>query len=303
MTKRKRLASKKSKIKKASKKRTSQSQIAKNKTFSKKSSVDHKKPKLDSKSQSSAYFDERNQNLNKIRELELKLKDLDANERKSRISLNNKEILITEQKKSIKTLETDKANLKVEIIKLNEKFSEYNPDLFIKLENKIKYLEKELANLYADLDTADQEINDYIKERDNYSELNIELNRILSEKEGLLETRNLQFEKLSNDYDHLYAKIALLEKGNIKSKTSSKAKRRTSRTRSLKEVKEYLEIIKKMESRLKAKDDEIDELINRLEIQEIKIEELEDEINANEKARVRLEKAFNRLKSSPPKTA
>ena len=157
-------------------------------------------------------------------------------------------------------------------------------------------LQKEVADLLQDLDTTDDELNEYLKIKDELTIRNEYLEQVLSDNKLLLNTRNKQFETLAHDYEQVYRKIVEQEK-KTKSKKSTKKSSKKTRLDSLNQLQDQLKQIEKLERKLKSKDEEIDELINRLEIQEIKIEELEEEIENEMKSRVRLENAYNKIKS------
>ncbi len=214
----------------------------------------------------------------------------------STVKTENLEYLkkIHDLESQIKLLQEDKEARKNEMEKIKE-------SIIVKTESTTKFqkmiysLQKEVTDLLQDLDTADEEINEYLKVKDELTLRNEYLQKELSDKEQLLIMRNKQFENLAQNYEQIYKKIIDDEKQRKSKKTKKKSSKRTT-IDSLSQLQDQVKQIDKLERKLKSKDEEIDELINRLEIQEIKIEELEEEIENELKSRLRLEKAYNKMK-------
>ena len=212
--------------------------------------------------------------------------DTKTTEMNQKIELLNKRIIEQEQEKTL--LQSENELLKNSLVDATSTFEKNQKIIFS--------MKKEMNDLLQDLDTADVELEEYLTLKSELSVKNENLQRELIDKERLLETRNHQFEKLAQDYEMIYKKLINEEKQAKTKKTSKKTTKRVS-IDSLAQLQEQIKTIEKLEKKLKSKDEEIDELINRLEIQEIKIEELEEEIENELKNRVRLEKAYNKIKS------
>lgn len=212
-------------------------------------------------------------------------------------SSSNSDVLfqkVHDLQKYISDLEKEKALIRSEQEDTNRTLI----DVKISLEKSQKIidsLKKEVNDLLQDLDTSENELEEYLRLKTEYSVKVENLTSELTDKDRLLETRNSQFEKLAQDYELLYKKIANDQKKKKAKKSSKKTGKKIS-IGGLAQLQEQVKTIEKLEKKLKSKDEEIDELINRLEIQEIKIEELEEEIENESKNRLRLEKAYNRMK-------
>ena len=201
---------------------------------------------------------------------------------------------IHEIQKYISELEREKLSLRSEHEDTTIALAELENSLN-KSQKIILSLKKEIVDLIQDLDTSESELEEYIELKTELTVKNQNITNELTDKQRLLETRNHQFEKLAQDYEVLYKKIVNDEKKNKTRKSSKKTFKKVA-IESLNQLQEQVQIIEKLEKKIKSKDEEIDELINRLEIQEIKIEELEEEIENESKNRMRLEKAYNRIK-------
>ena len=217
----------------------------------------------------------------KIKTLENELIKKETKEKIIDSKLQEKVIEISTLKKSFLSLQNENGEL-IEKIDL--------------LDKKNKFFEKELEDLFTDIDTADQEINEHISTKNQLVENNAYLQRELENRDLLLKSRNSQIESLSKDYEDLYKKYLTLNNSSKTTKKSSKKTTKKTQIKNLDLMDEQILRIEKLEKIIKSKNDEIDELINRIEMQEIKIEELEEEINNEMKTRTRLEKAYNRLK-------
>ena len=201
---------------------------------------------------------------------------------------------ITELESQIKVLQDEKNNSKSELEQLKIIIKESSGSVE-KYQKMIQALQKEVTDLLQDLDTADIEIDEYIKAKDELALRNEFVEKELLDKQTLLETRNKQFETLAHDYEQVYKKLIEQDKKKKTRKTTKKSRKKMN-VDSLGQLQEQVKQIEKLERKLKSKDEEIDELINRLEIQEIRIEELEEEIESEMKSRLRLERAYNKVK-------
>jgi len=205
------------------------------------------------------------------------------------------EKLVRATKKSVKSDKSLGKRVKENQNKENLRKIAIEVDLDI--EDKLKKLVAENKNLQHDLDRADEEISDYIEAKNKYYEMSNVWEKMSKQNESILQLRTKQVEDLSVDYENLrnrYIDLTNQLETQVIKISSPPLKKKGKKMIQNDEV--GVKKMNKLEKSLESANNEIDDLIENINLLEIKNEETETEKDKEIEYRQEIENKYNNLK-------